>query len=132
MSTQRIISQVSDRVALITLNRPEVLNAFAGTMREELLAALEQAADDRAVRCVMITGAGRAFCAGGDIASMAELQADNNDGVIKERTVVGGKIIRLRVADIRVIGRNTQGVRLIDLDNGERVVSLTRLAEEDG
>ncbi len=44
----------------------------------------------------------------------------------------GGKIIRLRVADIRVIGRNTQGVRLIDLDNGERVVSLTRLAEEDG
>ena len=44
----------------------------------------------------------------------------------------GGKIIRLRVADIRVIGRNTQGVRLIDLDNGERVVSLARLAEEDG
>ena len=44
----------------------------------------------------------------------------------------GGKIIRLRVADIRVIGRNTQGVRLIDLDSGERVVSLARLAEEDG
>ena len=43
----------------------------------------------------------------------------------------GGKIIRLRVADIRVIGRNTQGVRLIDLDNGERVVSLARLVEED-
>ncbi|MDE0028645.1 MAG: DNA gyrase subunit A [Deltaproteobacteria bacterium] len=43
----------------------------------------------------------------------------------------GGKIIRLRIADIRVIGRNTQGVRLIDLDNGERVVSLARLAEDD-
>ena len=43
----------------------------------------------------------------------------------------GGKIIRLRIGDIRVIGRNTQGVRLIDLDNGERVVSLARLAEED-
>ena len=43
----------------------------------------------------------------------------------------GGKIIRLRVADIRTIGRNTQGVRLIDLDNGERVVSLARLVEED-
>ena len=95
MSTNRILSQVSDRVACITLNRPEVLNAFEGTMREELLAALERAADDRAVRCVMITGAGRAFCAGGDIASMAELQADNNDGVIKDRMVVGGKIIRL-------------------------------------
>ena len=44
----------------------------------------------------------------------------------------GGKIIRIRIADIRVIGRNTQGVRLIDLDNGERVVSLARLAEDDG
>ena len=43
----------------------------------------------------------------------------------------GGKIIRIRIGDIRVIGRNTQGVRFIDLDNGERVVSLARLAEED-
>ena len=43
----------------------------------------------------------------------------------------GGKIIRLRIDDLRIIGRNTQGVRLIDLDNGERVVSLARLAEDD-
>jgi DNA gyrase subunit A len=42
-----------------------------------------------------------------------------------------GKIIRLRVADIRVIGRNTQGVRLIDIEEGERVVSLARLAERE-
>jgi DNA gyrase subunit A len=42
-----------------------------------------------------------------------------------------GKIIRLRVKDIRVIGRNTQGVRLIDLDEGERVASLARLAEKE-
>ncbi len=42
-----------------------------------------------------------------------------------------GKIIRMRVADIRVIGRNTQGVRLIDMDEGERVVSLASLAERD-
>jgi DNA gyrase subunit A len=43
----------------------------------------------------------------------------------------GGKIIRLRIKDIRVIGRNTQGVHLIDLDEGERVVSLARLAEKE-
>ncbi len=42
-----------------------------------------------------------------------------------------GKIIRLRIKDIRIIGRNTQGVRLIDLESGERVVSLARLAEKD-
>jgi len=42
-----------------------------------------------------------------------------------------GKIIRLRVKDIRLIGRNTQGVRLIDLEEGEKMVSLARLAEKD-
>jgi DNA gyrase subunit A len=42
-----------------------------------------------------------------------------------------GKIIRLRIKDIRVIGRNTQGVRLIDIEEGERVVSLARLAEKE-
>ncbi len=42
-----------------------------------------------------------------------------------------GKIIRLRIKDIRVIGRNTQGVRLIELEDGERVVSLARLAEKE-
>jgi len=43
----------------------------------------------------------------------------------------GGKVIRLRVSEIRVIGRNTQGVRLIDLEEGERVVSVARLAERE-
>jgi DNA gyrase subunit A len=42
-----------------------------------------------------------------------------------------GKIIRLRIKDIRVIGRNTQGVRLIDLEEGERVVSLARVVEKE-
>jgi DNA gyrase subunit A len=42
-----------------------------------------------------------------------------------------GKIIRLRIKDIRIIGRNTQGVRLIELEEGERVVSLARLAEKE-
>jgi DNA gyrase subunit A len=44
----------------------------------------------------------------------------------------GGKVIRLRVKEIRVIGRNTQGVRLIDLEEGERVASVARLAEDEG
>jgi DNA gyrase subunit A len=42
-----------------------------------------------------------------------------------------GKIIRMRIKDIRIIGRNTQGVRLIELEEGERVVSLARLAEKE-
>ena len=42
-----------------------------------------------------------------------------------------GKIIRLRIKDIRIIGRNTQGVRLIELEEGERVVSLARVVEKE-
>jgi len=67
--------QVSEAegITTITLNRPERLNAFIGHMRRDLAEALEHAGSDRNVRVVIITGAGRGFCAGGDIAFMAEL-----------------------------------------------------------
>ncbi len=60
-------------ITTITLNRPEKLNAFAGHMRRDLAEALEHAGSDRSVHVIVITGAGRAFCAGGDVAAMAEL-----------------------------------------------------------
>jgi 2-(1,2-epoxy-1,2-dihydrophenyl)acetyl-CoA isomerase len=60
-------------IATIELNRPEKLNAFIGHMRRDLAQALEQAASDRGVRVVVLTGAGRGFCAGADVAYMAEL-----------------------------------------------------------
>jgi 2-(1,2-epoxy-1,2-dihydrophenyl)acetyl-CoA isomerase len=63
----------TDNILTITLNRPDRLNAFIGHMRRDLAEALEHAGSDRNVRVVVITGAGRAFCAGGDIAFMAEL-----------------------------------------------------------
>lgn len=63
----------ADCIATITLNRPDKLNSFVGHMRRDLAEALEHLGSDRSVRVVIITGAGRAFCAGGDIAFMAEL-----------------------------------------------------------
>src|SRR5215208_15659 len=67
--------QVSEAngITTITLNRPDRLNAFIGHMRRDLAEALEHAGSDRGVRVVIITGAGRAFCAGGDVGFMAEL-----------------------------------------------------------
>ena len=58
-------------VRTLTLNRPKALNSFTGAMHEELAAALAAAEADRGVRCVVITGAGRGFCAGQDLADPA-------------------------------------------------------------
>lgn len=65
-------------IVTVTLNRPEKLNAFVGHMRRDLAEALEAAASDRAVRVVVITGAGRGFCAGGDVSYIAELIERDN------------------------------------------------------
>jgi len=73
MSYEHILTTESEGIVTITLNRPEKLNAFIGHMRRDLAEALEHAGSDRSVRVVIVTGAGRAFCAGGDIGFMAEL-----------------------------------------------------------
>ena len=73
-----ILSETTDAVTTITLNRPEKLNAFSGTMREDLLAALRAADADPACRVAVITGAGRAFCAGGDVEFMSGLQKEGD------------------------------------------------------
>jgi 2-(1,2-epoxy-1,2-dihydrophenyl)acetyl-CoA isomerase len=59
--------EVSNGVAVVTMNRPDRLNTMVDEMLENLLSALEQAADDVDARAVILTGAGRAFCAGGDL-----------------------------------------------------------------
>lgn len=59
--------EIADGVATITLHRPDVLNAFDRALKDELLAALKQAARDRDVRVIVITGEGRAFSAGQDL-----------------------------------------------------------------
>ncbi|MBU1276510.1 MAG: enoyl-CoA hydratase/isomerase family protein [Proteobacteria bacterium] len=69
MELQHTIYQLEDRVALITLNRPERLNAFTPQMRAELIHLLGRADQDDQVRAVVVTGAGRAFCAGMDLAA---------------------------------------------------------------
>jgi 2-(1,2-epoxy-1,2-dihydrophenyl)acetyl-CoA isomerase len=78
MSYENIDVTEDSGIVTITLNRPEKLNAFVGHMRRDLAEALEQAGSDRAVRVVVITGAGRAFSAGGDVGAMAELM-DRDD-----------------------------------------------------
>lgn len=67
--------EARDGILTITLDREEKLNAFAGHMRRDLGETLERAGSDDDVRVIVITGAGRAFCAGGDVAAMDEMMA---------------------------------------------------------
>ncbi len=72
MAYQDIEFEIDSGVALITLNRPDRLNAFSGRMGEELGEALAKSDRDDEVRAVVLTGAGRAFCAGADMSAGAE------------------------------------------------------------
>lgn len=63
---------IEDGVAIVTLNRPEVRNAINDALRGEFIAVLERIAGDEAVRAVVLTGKGKAFCSGGDISGMKE------------------------------------------------------------
>ena len=70
--TEELLIQVEGRVATLTMNRPERRNALSGPMMQGLRKALPVLASDPDIGCVILTGAGRAFCAGGDVKSMAE------------------------------------------------------------
>jgi enoyl-CoA hydratase/carnithine racemase len=72
MEFEQIRAQLSNQVLTITLNRPERLNAWTATMGQELRAALDWADTDDEVRAVVVTGAGRGFCAGADLAGGGE------------------------------------------------------------
>src|SRR5688572_28140461 len=72
MDYKCLLYTVQDRVATLTLNRPERLNALGDTLREDLFEALAQAGADANVGAIVITGAGRGFCSGGDVKSMSE------------------------------------------------------------
>src|SRR5687767_9833854 len=83
MENPHLSYAVEDHIATITLNRPESMNALSPEMQDGLLEALEEARRDDGVRVLVITGAGRAFCAGGDIKTMlARGEAERAQGAL--------------------------------------------------
>ncbi len=69
MTYETIKYEVAEQILTITLNRPEKLNAFNATMMNELIDAFDKADADDNVRAIIVTGAGRGFCAGADLSS---------------------------------------------------------------
>ncbi|MBN1613739.1 MAG: enoyl-CoA hydratase/isomerase family protein [Deltaproteobacteria bacterium] len=76
MNYETILVEKKDGIAVITLNRPEKLNAVNGKMRQEVVEVLDDLERDDAIRVVIFTGAGRGFCAGADISEFAESDKD--------------------------------------------------------
>jgi 2-(1,2-epoxy-1,2-dihydrophenyl)acetyl-CoA isomerase len=97
--SETILLRVEEGVAWITLNRPERLNAFAGTMRDDLYAAIVRASSSPGVRVLVLTGAGRGFCTGADVEVMSDLLA-RGDAAAFERLVEAGMRVVRRLREV--------------------------------
>jgi enoyl-CoA hydratase/carnithine racemase len=102
MSFETISCEVEDGILTLTLNRPEILNAFNNQMLEEMLTAFDSADADDTVRAIIVTGAGRGFCAGADLSSGgdtfdADARTDRPTGVQPD----GGGRLTLRIYELK-------------------------------
>ena len=101
--TDHITALVRDRVAILTMNRPDRRNALSGPMLAGMAIALDEADSASDVGCVVLTGAAGAFCAGGDVKGMAERDAASKQK--GERPGIDEAIHRQRLAQRATAGR---------------------------
>lgn len=84
-----LIYEEQDGIATLTLNRPERLNALGDTLRDDLHHAMVRASDDPTVRVIILTGAGRGFCSGGDVKAMHDAKAHAQGRPLLEKVAPG-------------------------------------------
>jgi 2-(1,2-epoxy-1,2-dihydrophenyl)acetyl-CoA isomerase len=95
--------RIADRVAWVILNRPEALNAWTRQLGEDMLTALDHAADDAEIRAIVFTGAGRAFSSGADLRERSQEDAGSPDVLDRLRTVYNPLILRVRTVPKPII-----------------------------
>ena len=93
-ATDLVVTERDGAVGVVRLNRPEKLNAFAGDMRDRIGDAIEELGGDPAVRAVIVTGAGRGFCAGADVDYLRELVETGNDRDFEKLLRAGERVVR--------------------------------------
>ena len=98
MTYEQITYEVADGIATITLSRPDKMNAFTGQMMAEVMSAFDETDADDGVRAVIVTGAGRAFCAGADLSSGGSTFArGGSDNIERGIPRDGGGLLTLRI-----------------------------------
>jgi 2-(1,2-epoxy-1,2-dihydrophenyl)acetyl-CoA isomerase len=127
-----LLDKRSDGVGLITLNRPESLNAMGGELMPLLAQHLAECEQDAAVRCIALTGAGRAFCAGGDVRNMQrrnEGQTDNAGNPPNEMARFEAQVRGLRASQAATsLKLHTIGKPTVAIVNGHAVGAGLSLA----
>jgi len=89
MTYECLLYEVKDGIATLTLNRPDRLNALGGSLRDDLHDAVSRSAADSDVRVMVITGAGKGFCSGGDVKAMGEAKAGQRERPLIEKIAPG-------------------------------------------
>jgi len=89
MTYECLLYEVKDGIATLTLNRPDRLNALGGSLRDDLHHAVTRSAADPEVRVMVITGAGKGFCSGGDVKAMGEAKAGQRERPLVEKIAPG-------------------------------------------
>ena len=136
MTYEDILYRVEDGVAVITLNRPDRLNAWRAEMDRDVRAAMRAAIADAGVRVIVLTGAGRGFCAGADMNRLTAIQGDTKgagaDAARSEpfdpaamKSALAA--IETRNAERLQLGRSLIETRLIEMSPSERAAFADRL-----
>ncbi len=99
MAYKCLIYEVEENIATLTMNRPERLNALGDTLRTDLHDAVTKASDDPNVRAIILTGAGRGFCSGGDVKAMNEAKQRNESPAIMDKVAPSRDLTVLAMRD---------------------------------
>src|SRR5499433_839678 len=106
MTYECLLYEVKDGIATLTLNRPDRLNALGGSLRDDLHDAVTRSAADPGVRVMVITGAGKGFCSGGDVKAMSEAKEGKRERPLIEKIAPGRDrtLLAMRDAPQPIIG----------------------------